>query len=111
MKRRPFLERFASRKQQMPRVAVGFAWYANEHTWAEMKAFAEDPERYENSYAEWVAMVSKTMANFDKSGLQLVKVPMEPEGFRQWLLANGGKNDASARAAYASEKVREYHQA
>ena len=110
MKRRPFLERFASRKQR-PKAVVGVAWYANEQTWAEMKAFAEDPERYENSYTEWVAIASDTVVKLGKQGLELVKIPMDPEVFRQWLEVRGEKNNANSRAAYASEKVREYHQA
>jgi hypothetical protein len=108
MKRRPFLERFASGKQR-PKAVVGVAWYASEHSWAEMKAFAEDPDRYENSYAEWEAMASETVVNFGKRGIELVKVPIEPEVFRQWLEDRGEKNDAGARAAYAGEKVRGCH--
>ncbi|QIF02693.1 hypothetical protein [Roseimicrobium sp. ORNL1] len=108
MKRRPFLERFASRKQR-PKAVIGVAWYASEHTWAEMKAFAEDPDRYENSYAEWEAIASETVANFGKQGIELVRVPIEPEVFRQWLETRSGKNDANSRAAYASEKVGDYH--
>jgi hypothetical protein len=74
-----------------------------------MKAFAEDPERYENSYAEWESIASETVVNFGKRGIELVKVPIEPEVFRQWLEARGEKNDANARASYASEKVKELH--
>lgn len=73
-----------------------------------MKAFAEDPDRYENSYDEWEAIASNTVVDLGKRGLELVKVPIHPEAFREWLQARGEKNNASSRAAYASEKVSDF---
>ncbi|RBP46250.1 hypothetical protein DES53_102637 [Roseimicrobium gellanilyticum] len=107
MKRRPFLERFASRKL-LRNVVLGVAWYPNERTWAEVKAFAQDPDRFEDSHVEWEAMASESVASFGKQGIQFVKVPMEPDVFRQWLKDHGEENNASSRAAYASEKAKEH---
>lgn len=73
-----------------------------------MKAFAQDPERFENSHAEWERMASETVAMIERRGFRCVKVPMEPDEFRQWLKAHGEENNASARATYASEKVKDY---
>jgi hypothetical protein len=101
MKRRPFLDRFASRKQ--PRhVVLGIAWYLNECTWSEMKAFAQVPERFENSHAEWERMASETLASIVRRGSRCVKVPMEPDEFRQWMNIQREENNASARATFVS---------
>jgi hypothetical protein len=105
MKRRPFMERFQSRMRQIKAVA-GVPWYTAE-TWAEMKAFALDAERFENSFAEWEAMAEETLTNLGKRGLHLVKIPMVPDVFRHWLEEHHEENNASARAAYAAEKVKE----
>jgi hypothetical protein len=105
MKRRPFMERFQSRKRPI-RAVVGVAWYTKE-TWAEVKAFALDPERFENSFGDWEAMAQETVDSLGERGLHLVKVPVVPDVFRLWLEEHHETNHASARATYAAEKVKE----
>ena len=71
MRKPSLLERLRAKKHS-PRPVIGVAWY-DELNWAMVKATALDAYRFENSFAEWLAMATQTLANL---------VPRQPQAER-----------------------------
>lgn len=61
MKKSSLIERLRAKKLARTTV-MGVVWYTEED-WGLVKAAATDPERFEQTYAEWVAMVTKAIAD------------------------------------------------
>jgi len=99
MRKPDLLQRLRAKKQEKER-ALAVAWY-DELNWAMVKSTAIDPHRFENSYAEWHAMATRTLENFKRAGAVPTPVPVTARELIAWCRATGRQNDASARAAYA----------
>ena len=72
MKKPSLLERLRAKKKTQSTV-VGVTWYTEEN-WNKVKAAATDPERFEETYAEWSAMAHEAVADLKKTGVNAVKV-------------------------------------
>jgi hypothetical protein len=83
---------------------VRVCWYT-EQGWAEVKAFAADPERFEASFPEWEAMANDAIAKFRALGMNVGKFLVNPSELRAWCQANGRENEGGARAQFASSSV------
>ena len=105
MNQRKFLKKTKKSKETMP--CVGVAWYSSEQAWAEMKKTALDPERYEESYSAWASMAEESLANLRAARIYPVKVDINPGEFSFWCLQNSRSNNASTRADFAAEKMRQ----
>jgi hypothetical protein len=68
-----------------------------------VKAAAVDPERFEATYAEWVAMVEDALKNFLAAGMVAQKVFVDSNELLAWCLLHGKSNDAAARAQFVSQ--------
>jgi uncharacterized membrane protein len=103
--RKPSLtERLRAKKNALP-MTVGVAWYTEED-WREMKAAATDPERFEESHAEWIAMAIEAVADLRKAGVNTVKVFVITAELLPWCLVRGKPNNAASRAEFVAEKMR-----
>jgi alpha-beta hydrolase superfamily lysophospholipase len=98
------LERLRAKKQS-PRPALGLAWY-DEANWAMVKATALDPHRFENSFAEWLAMATQTLDHLKRSGADATPVHIVAAELIAWCRACRRQNDAAARAAYVAARMR-----
>lgn len=98
------LERLRAKKQS-PRPALGLAWY-DEANWAMVKATALDPHRFENSFAEWLAMATQTLDHLKRSGADATPVHIVAAELVAWCRACRRQNDAAARAAYVAARMR-----
>ena len=87
---------------------VGVTWYTGE-TWGQMKAYASDPERFEESFSKWEAMAISTLREFLRSGVQAVKCHIIPEEFFAWCALNSKVNNAESRAEFVGEKLQTAH--
>ncbi len=83
-------------------IAVGVCWY-DEVEWAKIKATAVDPERFENSFPEWVSMVEEVLRDFMNNGLLPVRVSLAAEDLAAWCSLHDKPNNAASRAEYVSE--------
>jgi hypothetical protein len=88
------------------RPVVGIVWYPNEEEWKGMRDLAEDPERFEESYDDWLRMMADSLDRFRKSELLPVKMPCCVVKYREWCEAEGRPFDASSRSAYAADLLR-----
>ena len=89
-------------KTQQPDVKVGIVWYT-EDQWQLVKAAATDPERFEDSYADWVDMVEESTKSMLATGLLTHRVTVTASDLLAWCLAHGKENNASARAEFVSQ--------
>jgi hypothetical protein len=93
-------------ENQQPLV-TGVAWYTSAE-WPRVKATAVDPERFEGSFDEWVAMAEKVLADIRKAGVAAQKCLVNADELREWCAEKGVANDAAARARFVSEKVKSH---
>jgi len=107
MKKPSLLERLRAKKRNRA-VMVGVTWYTGE-TWAQVKASASDPERFEETFPEWEAMAIAALREFLRSGIQAVKFHITPEEFIAWCVLNNKVNNAESRAEFVSEKLQAAH--
>lgn len=104
MKKRNLKQRLRARNLSRGSVVLGVAWYSEEQ-WALVRSSATDLERFEASYAEWVAMAEDALQTMQMAGVTPVKVLVNSAELSAWCLAHGKPNDAGARAQFTSEKM------
>jgi hypothetical protein len=104
MKKPSFVKRLRAKKNARATV-VGVTWYTEEN-WSRVKAAATDPERFEETYAEWSTMAIEAVADLKKAGVNAVKLSVVPNELLAWCLAHNKPNDAASRAEFVSERLR-----
>ena len=110
MKKRNLLERLRLRKQAHSSV-VGVTWYAEEQNWRRVKAAAVDPERFEETYAEWKAMAVEAVGDLKRVGVSAVKIFVVPDELLSWCMLHNKPNNAASRAEFVSERLRSQDEA
>lgn len=106
----PTLHQRLKAKKRGQTLVVGLTWYTEE-TWAQVKATASDPERFEESFAEWKAMAVSARRDLQRSGVLAIECQIDPQEFFVWCALHEQKNEAAARAEFVSEKMRAAHDA
>jgi hypothetical protein len=80
---------------------VGQSWYTHEN-YAALRtslAGAKLPPLYDT----WRIATEQMEREVQRSVVEVVRVPIEPNAFAAWCGRNGGKSDGAARAKYAAE--------
>ena len=98
-----------SRGASAQRMVIGVTWYA-EQEWAKVKAASVDPERFEATYAEWIAMAEKVLSEMLARGIIAEQCSIKSDALLAWCLARNKPNNAAARAEYVSELERASHE-
>ncbi|MDO8311262.1 MAG: hypothetical protein Q7T25_04915 [Sideroxyarcus sp.] len=107
MRQPPLLQRLRAKKRSQS-LLVGITWYT-EKTWAQVKATASDPERFEDTFVKWKAVAVSARREFQHSGVRAVECPIVPEEFFAWCALNNQENNSTSRAEFVSEKLSEAH--
>jgi hypothetical protein len=107
MKKPSLLQRLRAKKRNKALI-IGVTWYTEE-TWAQVKATATDPERFESSFPEWKAMAVSALREFLRSGVQAVECQIDPQEFSLWCSQNNQENNAASRAEFVSVKLSAIH--
>jgi hypothetical protein len=71
-----------------------------------MRALSADADSMAKTYDEWLAGVTKTMADLRQRGLVARRVDVEVGELAAWCQQQGRPLDGEARAAYAAEYLR-----
>lgn len=95
------------KKQKDGLIPVGVAWYDTQEDWSGIKSTAMDPERFENTYDEWISMAAKILVKMLKAGVLPVKISLTPEEFSAWRIIHNRSNNAQSRADFAALKMRD----
>ncbi len=85
-------------------MTVGVGWY-DEAEWAKVKAMADDPERFEDSFPEWVSVAEDALRGLVNAGLKPVRVLLAAEDLDAWCRLHDKLNNATSRAEYVAELV------
>jgi hypothetical protein len=104
MKKTSLMDRLRAKKKARSSV-VGVTWYTEEE-WSKVKAAATDPERFEETYAEWTAMAIEAVADLKKVGVNTVNFFVTPNELLPWCLLHNKPNNAASRAEFVAEKLR-----
>jgi len=84
-------------------VQVGVGWYTAEE-WQKVKASAKDPERFEETFEECVAMAEESLTQFRANGINAEKSYVVASELLAWCLAKNKSNDAASRAEFVSQQ-------
>lgn len=76
------------------------AWFRRED-WP--KWMALDPD-VQPDFAKWLAKMEKAVANYQKAGIPIIKVVIDPDEFEAWAKQNGRGFGTNDRAAFAGIK-------
>ena len=106
MKKPSLIDRLRAKKAQRQELVVGVAWYT-EQEWARVRACAADPDGFEATYPEWLKMAEDALKEIRREVGNPVKVFVDADELAAWCLTSGKANDSSARAQFASEKLKE----
>lgn len=91
-------------KKRTQTMLAGMTWYTAE-TWAEVKASASDPERFEKSFPQWEAMAVSAIRELQRAGVRAVKFQIVPEEFFAWCALNCKINNTESRSEFVSEML------
>ena len=81
--------------------SVGLPWYAPEHYEA-LRASLADGGKLPPEYETWRNATEQMEREVQRSGVEVMRVPIEPDAFGAWCEESGLPRDAAARARYAA---------
>lgn len=83
---------------------VGLPWYSLEN-YAALRTSLADGAKLPPLYDTWRIATEQMEREVQRSGVEVVRVPIKPDGFAAWCALNGRQSDAAARARYAAEAI------
>ncbi len=83
---------------------VGLPWYEPENYEA-LRALLADGAKLPPVYEVWRIATTQMEQEVQRSGVDVVRVPIEPDAFTAWCEQNGRAADATARSHYAAEVI------
>ncbi len=85
---------------------VGLPWYASKHYEA-LRANLADGAKLPPNYETWRAATEQLEGEVQRSGVEVIRIAIEPNRFTGWCIRNGYATDGAARAKYAQEMLPE----
>ena len=86
------------------RPMMGIAWYKPEQ-WQRLREVSADPEKLEQTHAEWQALATQTLGDLQRNGFSVRKVDVNVEELVTWCREKGMAIDAQARSSFAVHKL------
>ena len=83
---------------------VALPWYAPEHYEA-LRQSLSDGGKLPSQYEAWRGSAEQVEREVQYSGVEVVRVPIEPGAFCAWCEVAGLPADGAARARYAAEAL------
>jgi len=83
---------------------VALPWYASEHYEA-LRQSLSDGDKLPVQYEAWRASTEQVEREVQCSGVEVVRVPIEPDVFTAWCERVGLPADGTARVRYATEAL------
>ncbi|MCJ2061136.1 hypothetical protein MKK63_00140 [Methylobacterium sp. J-088] len=83
---------------------VGLPWYAQEN-YAALRTCLADGAKLPALYDTWRIATEQMEQVVQRSGVEVVRVPIEPNAFASWCARDGSLTDGAARARYAAEAI------
>jgi hypothetical protein len=92
------------KQEKRSQQSVGVAWYTPEQ-WRKLRAVADDSERLEASYVDWLFMAKEALRQLASTGVEPRKVEVDTEELLAWCKAQGCRVNGPARAQFVSEQM------
>lgn len=83
---------------------VGVAWYTSSE-WSRVKAASADPERFEESFEEWLVVAEDALVKLMSAGVSAERFLVNADDLAKWCVENRLENNSSARARFVSEQL------
>lgn len=83
----------------IPRIAA-LVCYRPEH-YERIKEIMDDGDKLPETFEKWRQRSNAPEAAFERQGIKIVRVYLDPDEFMQWCKARGMNLDAKARNEYA----------
>ncbi|MCJ2101965.1 hypothetical protein [Methylobacterium sp. E-046] len=83
---------------------VGLPWYTLEN-YPALRTSLDDGAKLPPLYDTWRIATEQMEQEVQHSGVEVVRVPIEPNAFAAWCARNGGQSGGAARARYAAEML------
>jgi hypothetical protein len=87
-------------------LVLGIAWFRPDQ-WELLRSVAADADVLERTHAEWEKLAKKTIKDLARQGILARKVDIDVNRLQAWCVAEQRPLDASARAVYATERLRD----
>ncbi len=81
---------------------VGLPWYSLEN-YAALRTSLADGAKLPALYDTWRIATEQMEREVQRSGVEVVRVVIEPSAFASWCARGGSPSDGAARARYAAE--------
>ena len=86
-------------------VCTSIAWF-NEAEWQKLKTVAEDADKLDDTYDEWLESVEKLEAQMHQKGEHAHRISIEVDTLARWCAARKRPLNGEARADYAAAVAR-----
>ena len=100
------MRRKKRKKNRAPDTIFGIAWFS-EDQWSLLREVAADPEKLEETYAEYTEMFEEGIEDLATTGTEIRKVEIEVKELLEWCDKQGRRVDGKARANFAAIKLHE----
>jgi hypothetical protein len=87
-------------------VVLGIAWFRPDQ-WELLRSLSADSDVLEPTHAEWEKLAQRTVRDLACQGILARRVDVDVEHLHAWCEVQQRPLDASARAAYAAERLRD----
>ena len=87
-------------------LVLGIAWFRPDQ-WELLRSLASDADVLEATHAEWEKLAKKTIKDLARQGILARKVDIDVNRLQAWCVTEQRPLDASARAVYATERLRD----
>ena len=87
-------------------MVLGIAWYKPDQ-WGRLRQISVDADKIEPTYQEWLEYAEEAVAKMQRPGTVVRKVAIDVEDLLRWCTEHGRAVDASARAEYTNQMLRE----
>ncbi|GJD52496.1 hypothetical protein OPKNFCMD_5262 [Methylobacterium crusticola] len=84
--------------------SVGMPWYRAQD-YSRLLEVMEDADRLPGSHEAWRLSAEQVEGEVKRSGVAVVRVVIEPDGFVAWCTAHGLRANAASRARFANESA------
>jgi hypothetical protein len=84
---------------------VAVPWYRRED-YARIREIMEDADSLAPSYDHWLTAAENNEAEARRVGVQVVRVPVDPETFTRWCVDRGSARTRTARVEFVNEAMR-----
>ena len=85
--------------------SVGVPWYGRED-YPRILAVMEDADTLAPTYEEWLMAAENNQAEARRVGVEVVRVPIEPDTFVRWCADRGSPRTRASRVEFVNEVMR-----